>query len=86
MRNQIEVMAASFGWVESASCRDCVHCVMKNGWKCELYGADDRKEWRISWPACGMHNKAVPDGFVPLRERGKKKSKPEEGRQINLEV
>ena len=70
-----ELMRSLFGQYD-AKCKDCIH--LKGGVneyrKCKLYGnsASEATDWALSWRACGMFNKPVKDGFVPIFQRKKR--------------
>ena len=71
MLRKIDAMHARYGRCPGV-CRDCEHLFRceysRHYYKCELYG-DSRSEatdWRMSYPACGMLNKPLPERFTPI--------------------
>lgn len=87
---KIEAMYANFGaGPAEEECRTCSNliCARYNRayYKCRIYGntASEASDWRVSWPACGMYNREMPEGCLPVMDcvRGLRK-RPREVKQI----
>ena len=72
-----QLMYALFGKEDGHKCRECKHLDAVPGYykKCRLYGnsASEATDWALSWDACGMLNKDVPESFLPVKDRKKRR-------------
>ncbi len=81
MERKIAAMHSMFGR-RSGFCRDCDNLCKrlrdKVYYKCLAYGVScsTATDWRVSNPACGMFNTALPADFVPVIERLKHLPRP----------
>lgn len=85
---KIDLMHEMFG-IGSGTCKDCDNliCNIANHrwYKCLVYGnsASEATDWRVSYPACGMKNKAYSGNPVVALVRPEKKEEQIEG-QMSL--
>lgn len=83
MTRKIEAMHAYYGNAPGF-CRDCDNLCRKlwdkTYYKCLAYGDSNSEatDWRISWTACGMLDKELPDDWIPLIDRLKQEPRPKE--------
>lgn len=56
-------------------CRNCPHLLRKeyngrNYYKCRGYGDSNSEgtDWRLSWQACGLFDRELPEVYTPLVE------------------
>ena len=90
---KITAMHKEYGKAHGLKCVDCpsLHCrEFRSGrrvYKCKAYGDScaESTDWAKSWPACGLHDKPLPDGHVPLIER-LKHSKRVDNRPVDGQV
>ena len=91
---KIDAMHAYYGKKPGRRCGDCAH-IAKNEYgqtyyKCLAYGdsKSEATDWALKWTACGLWNRELSAGHVPLVRRLKpelKQSAPVEGQMNMLE-